>query len=265
MFKLGVCVMATAIGLFASGAMASEFVDDFGDNNPSPDWIPAIDNPSQLTITETDQRVEVTSTGAALPTDDAIFLSNALIGNTVDTASDFQFCIELTLDGVTWGGANGDEFGFIGGVGDASTPGGENSAALTWGFTQVQGIAGQSFALGYRVNDVETVSAPQNAAAVFGPVSGMVTVTVTYDSDVDLLTFDAVGPGINVSFPLAGVVQGQWGASELVGAFGARGTGLVVGDNQAYFDNFDLKYIPEPTTLALVAMGGLAMLRRRRA
>ena len=36
---------------------------------------------------------------------------------------------------------------------------------------------------------------------------------------------------------------------------------IVLGDNRADFDN--ISYVPEPATLALLAFGGIALLRRR--
>ena len=45
----------------------------------------------------------------------------------------------------------------------------------------------------------------------------------------------------------------------------AIGSGLGNGNVAAFYDNMQLDFVPEPSSLALIALGGLALVRRRRA
>ena len=91
------------------------------------------------------------------------------------------------------------------------------------------------------------------------------TFTANYTSATDRLTLGVGGNTTNID----GVVRGQWNADQVWVSFGGRGNGLNLASGNAYLDNFtatgDIIAAPEPATLALVAVGGLgALLRRRR-
>ncbi|MEM1013320.1 MAG: PEP-CTERM sorting domain-containing protein [Planctomycetota bacterium] len=69
--------------------------------------------------------------------------------------------------------------------------------------------------------------------------------------------------GEEINFALSGVAQS---ADSVVGALFLTGTGAdIVGGFDGTFDNFGNTLVPEPTSAALLALGGLTALRRRRA
>ncbi len=246
--------------LICSDLAQAALSDTFQDNTPLPHWQIIEDNGSQLGISESNQHVEIISTGASSPIDDALFLSNGPAGFTLSTNADFKFEIELTLLAFNSVGGFGDSLAFVLGVGEDLD--GQNSAAIGFALGNTGLGTSMNFVSSFRVSDTPTVS---NLLEVADPWSASsLKMMVEYDQSLDHLTL--IVPELAISDTLNGLVLGQWNASELMVSFGARGSGFALASGDAVFDNFNILFgniIPEPATISLIGLGAFVMVRRR--
>ena len=79
------------------------------------------------------------------------------------------------------------------------------------------------------------------------------------------IQYDRVGTDLTIGYWIDGVDRGasQITISDLSAELSLDHVGLTAHQGSAYYDN--LSVVPEPATLSLLALGGLALLRRRRA
>lgn len=248
-----VLIPAILLSLACAAAPAATS-DDFNNNAIDSQWTLIQDNPTDLSLSETSQRLEVLATGAAGSSDDALYLSNGLGGFRMSTAADFALSIDYNVTGVSGTGLFALDFG----VGTDAT--GDNSAAI--GYAPSTGLGG-GVAVASRTANVQTTYA---VAALLDATYQAGTMTLSYSPATDTLTLQVK----DQSLDLPGLVGGAWGADGLFVSFGGRGSGVALSAGQAYFDNFEVLSgtvlpVPEPGTLALLSFGMAAILRRRRA
>ncbi len=252
---------AVTITFVTSGALAS-IADNFNDNVQGPQWTTVVDAVAQLNIIEQNQRLEVIANGSTNPNNDALYLSNGPSGFLLSTASDFEIKVDYTFTNPTAIGATsagvGSALGMVFGIG-RDLPNGTDSAAIGLGLVHHPTLGVQLAAtVGYRVDDVETL------VPIFPPFFTSGTLTITYNSALDNLTLEHASG----SLLLTTLVQTLWQADEVYVSMGGRGQGFTVASGQMYLDNFQVVTgtvlpVPEPTSLALLTLGSLAVLRRR--
>ena len=105
---------------------------------------------------------------------------------------------------------------------------------------------------------VDDLGNPLNGDGLNVPVVGWHTFKVVLDGVNATFTLDLNGDGnINATAVLAAA----WHANGIDTV--RLGTGLSSAGGSANFDNVLLEVVPEPASLALMGLGGLAVLRRR--
>lgn len=254
-----------AVALMSGVAVANS--DNFDNNAKDAQWLPYpgsatpwLQDIANLNLVEQNQRVEVISTGSAGATDDALYLSDGPNGYALSTAADFEIQIDLTVTFATLVGNAGDTFAFQFGVGTDEA--GDNAAAIGWGFAVLSGNFVQSSL--FHVTDTGgTRTGPTPIAAVGIPST--FTFEIAYDATNDQLHLGLDGQPPVATYP--GLVEGTWNADALLFSFGARGNGLAFASGDAFFDNFQIvtgQLVPEPASIALIGLGGIALLARRR-
>ena len=241
-----------AIGVCPAVLPAAVVSDDFDDNVRGAYWSQVEDDPADLSVTETSQRLESRSTGFTAPTDDAIYLSDAPGGFVVSTASDFEAQIDYALLDTSGASPFGASFALDFGMGNDAD--GRDSLSIVYGVSVPPGPGTPVTALGYayRVNDVQT------GGVQFGSFPTGV-FYISYDASLDTVYLSNAGYGAaNADFTLPGLVRGTWGAEHLLVGFGFRGAGLATGAGDAYFDNFQIVagdvVFPEPSSLCFAAL-----------
>ena len=253
-----VCV---AVMVSANCPAASIYDDSFSGPSAGPQWTPL--NEGGLTLSQSADHLNLLSSGAGLSIDDALYLSKFRLS----TAANFSISIKYVLDGPATNGSNNDRLGLTFGVG-RDLPDGTNSAAIGVGYGNVFGNVLTAGTVAYRTGTVNNEVETTLGTEAFTPLTG--TLNVSYDAIIDRLTFTRVGSTFTYSLP-NGTVRGtganQWGATELVVAFGGRGSGMAATAGDLYLDDFSVGsgvVTPEPTGLA--ALGALTTLglRRRR-
>jgi hypothetical protein len=244
------------LGLAAPG-FAAVVSDDFNDNTRGPLWSETEDPPGNMLITETNGRLEGQSTTTALPHEDAIYLSDGPGGFAVSTASDFQAKVDYTVIDID-GAANAlSRVALQFGVG--TDPSGDNSAAIVVGIGSVAGNPVPVLGTATRTGNVDDSPILLPGATLTG------TLYISYAAATDVLHLSAVGYGAGGnSYP--GLVQGAWGADDLLIGIGFRGGGVALGPGDAWFDNFELTTgaIPEPASAGVFLVGAAGLVRRRR-
>jgi hypothetical protein len=243
-----------------AAAQAGAFDDDFSGAGFSSQWMYLADSPSELWLSQTNGVAEVGTNGGTDPANDALLLSDPMAGFVISTAQDFTMTVDFQFARTQWTGTGTLSMTF--GIG--ADLNGENSAAV--GYTQSSDATLQDgVSVAYRIDDVQT-SVPLGFA--YGDVDDNGTFTIHYDAAGDDLTFITTqsltlfGNPTSSSWTLEDTVRGIWGADTVFAALGARGAGINVADGSATFDNFT--FTPEPTSLTLLGLGAMALLRRRR-
>ncbi|MCX5673981.1 MAG: PEP-CTERM sorting domain-containing protein [Planctomycetota bacterium] len=255
------------IGRFLSGAfllmamsvpaVANTFQDNFGDNAMGPQWTLVQDDPPRLWLEETLGRLELRAAAPVSSSTDALYLSNGAGGLQLKVSSDFTVSIDYNFSAFSGTGGIALDLGI------GRDLAGTDAAAVAYLRYNVptdplSPLKDRALGAAYRVGGAQQ----EVPIALSFPDSG--TLTLHYDSAADQLT---LGAGASTTI-LANLVKGQWNADTVWVSFGGRGDGLTLAGGNAYLDNLsvtgDIIAVPEPATLALVALGGLAVLRRRR-
>jgi len=232
-------------------AFAQAQSDDFNDNTIGSQWTLLQDAPTELSLSETNGRLEAASFAPSSPATDALYLSNGTDGFRLATDTDFEITIDYNLGAFSGSGGLSDALALVFGIGRDLD--GTDSAAIGFGPTAF----GPQLAGAHRTDDNQTV-----VPILGGNPSG--TFTITYNSAGDDL---ALGTGA-LSFSLLDTVRTIWGADDLLVSFGIRGNAYTLTPGGTYLDNFSIvsgRVIPEPGTAAMLLLVAGSMLRRRRA
>lgn len=241
-----VCV---ALGLMVlSGPAAAVITDDFNDNAMSTAYTLIQDEPNALWLEETNQRLELRSSGPGSSANDAIYLTNGSAGYQLLTNSDFQITIDYSY--TSFGGTGSIALD----LGIGRDLDGKDSAAVALNRSST-GFLDLGLGAAWRVNDVQ-----QTLPLGYVGTSG--TMLVAYQASIDRLTLGLSG---GVTTNRDNLVKGQWNADKVWVSFGGRGEGLTLASGEAYLDNLLVDgTIPEPATLALLTVGAVALVRARR-
>ncbi len=251
---------ASTLAWIAPGSFAQS--DTFNDNLIGPAWSLLQDAPSELSLSETNGRVEITASSPTSPNTDALYLSTGLDGFRLATDNDFEITLDYHLGGYDSSAATiGDLLGLTFGVGrdldgtDSAAIGFAVSRQLLMGFLPVTTTA---LGAAHRTDDAQS----STVLSVPGSITG--TFRIAYDTAGDDLTLGVNGD----TFILEDTVQTIWDADDLLVSFGVRGNGFSLNTGETYLDNFTVvsgHVIPEPASAALLLapMAGLLMKRRR--
>ncbi len=250
-----------AVVLSAGPLSAGPYDDDFNDNAQGPAWTLIEDAPAVGWLDETNNRLEYRTLQSA-GTPDALYLSNGPSGFALSTASDFQMKVDFSFGTPT-------AMGTVGGAGLdfglGTDPSGIDSLSIGHGISWAPGLGTQrAFAYAYRINNVQTTLLPDFTLDTTG------TLYISYNSGLDEVYLSHVGYGAgDADNTLSGLVQGDWGATQVLVGLGGRGGALQLDSGQAWLDNFVLTSgtvvaAPEPSVLALLALGSAGLVRAAR-
>jgi hypothetical protein len=250
---------ACALIALPSVASAVEYTDDFDDNTVGPQYT-VVDDGAAVSLAETNQRLEISSTLDAARLD-IILLSNGGIGFYLGTAGDFEMKIDYVLAALGAGrshAADPDAVAILN-LGFGVQPSGDDSVSL--------GIAGNPLGTGlvsgYRISDVETLNPFLDATA-----GGSGTLYVSYDASEDKIHLSNDGYGAGLADETLDGLIAAWGdPDKVLVAFGGLIQNSSLTSGGSYLDNFEITsgtIVPEPASLAMLAAGGLGMLRLRR-
>ena len=95
-FARFMCV-ALLLLMALSGPAAAAIADDFNDNSISSMYALIEDDPGKLWLGETNQRLELRSSGPGSSNNDALYLSSGTSGFQLLTSSNFQISIEYSF------------------------------------------------------------------------------------------------------------------------------------------------------------------------
>jgi hypothetical protein len=254
-----VTVGASVVGTRATAAVVT---DDFNDNTRAALWSQVEDNAVNLSVTETSNRLEGRSNGGGPSTLDAIYLSNGPAGFSVSALSDFSLKIDYdaavaSMTKTSTSGAIALDLGL------GTDAGGADSLTVAFGQAYVGPVNVSSLVFASRTDDVDTITQQPGV-----PASG--TLYISYDAALDAVYLSDAGYGAaNADQTYTGLVQGTWNATDLLVAFGLRGSGYALDAGDAFLDNFELTtgevtFVPEPGIATLAAVVALLLARRRR-
>ncbi len=251
MLKLEGCLLGAVLLAASAYSPAGVVTDDFSDGSRSSQWTLVQDSPTTLWLDETAGHLELRAASPTSPATDALYLSNGADGFQIKTDSDFAVSIDYSFASYSGSGLIGLDLGI------GKDLDGQDSAAVAYfrSDSVAFGTPEKALAAAYRVNDVQ-YPVPIGYAGTTG------TLSLTYNSALDRLT---LGDGVH-STDLGGLVKGQWNADRVWVSFGGRGSGLTLASGSAWLDNLVVTgdIIPEPATLSLLGLCGLAIIRRRR-
>ena len=249
-----------AIALLPAAAHAASPDDDFADGVRGPQWSLVQDDPAHLSLAEQNGRLEVLGSPGGASSDDALYLSDGPAGFRLSTAADFSVAVAFDLGSRPGTGSISDAIGLDFGVGRDLD--GTDSAAIALAYAGGLNFPA-ALVVAHRTDGAQTTDA--------GPTLQL------FSSGTFLISYDAAGDDLSLglddgrpaAFVLWDTVRGVWGADDLLVSFGARGSGFALDSGDAFLDDFAVRSgvviaVPEPSSLALLGVGGLAPLRRRR-
>ncbi|MFA5251268.1 MAG: PEP-CTERM sorting domain-containing protein, partial [Phycisphaerae bacterium] len=142
---------------------------------------------------------------------------------------------------------------------------GDNYVSIEAGYGDAEsGSTHSFFYCGVTINGAEFGKGEKYKTPDFG------TMYISYDASEDELYLSDTGYWTdNVWVVISDLLQDTWGGSTVSPYIGgwAYGTPLASGD--AYLDNFivdngEIEIVPEPATIALLGLGALSLIRRKK-
>ncbi len=270
-FSVSLLCVATFLGIVSSAAMAQP-ISNFTS------WTLAQDPPIALfTGASTAGNATLTAGNGTIPAGTDIGFSSvsgttvlsSVSGNYFSSASSFRLAIDydLTVSMPVGLGTSAIFLGF--GIGEDST--GIDSAGITLGAVNFGASPILALAATARVNDVT-----QPVGSVSGTAGLAGTFFVSYDEPTGNVTVGAANTQ-NAATPTGSYIftgiANDWDGEDLLASFFMRsdtpsGAPVWTGTSaSAVFSNFRVlegTAIPEPTTAALLLMGGVGLMLRRR-
>ena len=210
----------------------AQLSDNFDDNSTGPQWSLVTDAPGDLDLTETNARLEATSTPSTNPNNDALYLSDFHLS----TASDFEIAIGYSFTTASPQNITGSALTLVFGVGRDLD--GTDSAAVGFGYLTREFFGTPISAAGaggaHRTSDTQT-----EVVLGFAPDTG--TFVITYNTAADRLTLGDGTLSFTLDNKVRGARPGGWNASSLLVSFGIRGSGFTVSPGDATLDNFTVR------------------------
>lgn len=240
---IAICVVAGMMVFVTSVAYALPS-DNFNDNTMDTLWNLYEDDPSNAWLDETSERLEFRSTASAYDVP-ALYIANDWgFLPTADFSFKVDFHYSSTISGSVLLGIGKDE---------------ENDVWLEAGYEE------SAFSCWDALVDGSAIDANEKSRSLDDG-----TLYISYDASEDDLYVSDIGYGAGDAWgTIPNLVQGAWDADMvsplLGGCAGELGEALPSG--VAYLDNFVVDsgaIIPEPGTIALLGLGGLILIRRRR-
>jgi len=257
-----ICLAAGLMVFTTSVAYAAIKTDDFNDNSRNTSVWNLYQGFPDVWLDETNQRLEMYSTTSA--NDAALYFANNWGFQPTD---DFSLKVDFHYDST--GPRGSDACVRLGLYKDWDNY--LEVAAGCW-------VGGETFPyFYYEVTDDSKVEEEGEKAR--GTDDG--TLYISYDAAADELYLSDTGYGAgNAWVTIPGLLQGKWGG-DIVGPFlSGWSRGVSLGSSEAYLsglskggvphggeawlDNFEVTSVPEPATICLLGLGGLALLRRGR-
>ena len=231
-----------AAAITGSGNAATFFTEDFSDNSEGPNMAlgaglgaPTTDFNGDFSITSgLNSRIYLGTNDTDYSTIDFIFEAEI----TITQASDWA----IAFFGM--GNSDADSLAF----GEPVT--GPNVFATLW--------PGQLHGVHFKDNTINSFSSTSVFSANPADMIGTHFMRLTWDSVTGTATFNVDLQNDSI-FDSTIVVDGSDN-----GFNGTNSQLLLGGGNQTSFDNIVVKAVPEPGSLALIGLGGIAMWRRRR-
>ena len=247
-----ICAVAGLMAFATSAAYAVLPSDNFNDNSRDTSmWNLYQDDPCNAWLDETGGRLEFHSTASA---DDVVALYIANDWGFLPTA-DFSFNVDFHYSSTS--GPPGSDASVMFGLGKD-----ENNYVTIDAGNWVDGGAHPYFYYEQVTGGSEVAEGEKARGLIDG------TLYISYDASEDDLYLSDTGYWSGAAWvTILDLLQDEWGGA-IVGPFlGGWSEEMTLASGEAYLDNFVVEsgtIVPEPATIALLGLGALSLLRRRK-
>jgi hypothetical protein len=264
MKKLIAICLAAGLMAFATSAAYALPSDNFNDNSMDTSmWNLFQENPSKVWLEETNQRLEIHSTGNTGDVS-ADYVAN---GWGLATAEDFSFKADFHVSSLLGPSGSGEyELDAILGLvkfGDIETMA-NNGAAIGAEFGVDEHGNENPFFWGDKTTDGIHVNKGQKPRSLDDG-----TLYISYDAAADELYLSDIGYGTTDAWiTIQSLLQGEWGGGVVSPVLTGEAKNVALASGDAYLDNFvvdsgTIVLVPEPATICLLGLGALSLLRRK--